>query len=69
MRQKRASISALGIAMMRAVESARPAEERVCYDPYARQFIPGWFYWMGKLFVSTGYAERRGPPGPGYQGC
>lgn len=61
MRRDRASISALGIALMRALESARPVEERVCHDPYARQFIPGWFYWMGKFFTMTGFTERRGP--------
>jgi methyl-accepting chemotaxis protein len=36
------------------------ASERVCYDPYARRFVPGWFYHMMRFFISSGYAERRG---------
>jgi methyltransferase (TIGR00027 family) len=58
MRKSQTSITALGIAVLRADESEK--SERVCYDPYARQFIPGWFYHMMRFFISSGYAERRG---------
>jgi len=31
--------TAMGVATHRAVESARPEEERICYDPYAVYFL------------------------------
>ena len=46
---------------MRAVESEKPADERICYDPYARRFIPAWVYHMLGFFTRSGYAEWRGP--------
>lgn len=61
MRKNQTSISALGIAMCRALESDRTEQERICYDPYARLMIPGWFFALGKFFTNTGYAEIRGP--------
>lgn len=60
MRKNQTSISALGIAVLRAVESEKPAGERICFDPYARRFLPAWFYHMMRFFIQTGYAERRG---------
>lgn len=42
---------------MRAVESAKPAGERICFDPLARRLVPTWFYWAIKLLA--GYGERR----------
>ena len=61
MKKNRASSTALGIASMRAFESDRAEGERVCYDPFARAFVPDILYWLGKFFIATGYAERRGP--------
>ncbi len=61
MRRYQTSLTAAGIALARAVESEKPADERVCYDPYARQFVPGWMYYMFGFFIRTGYAELRGP--------
>lgn len=46
---------------MRAVESEKPVDERICYDPYARQFVPAWMYHIFGFFIKSGYAERRGP--------
>jgi methyltransferase (TIGR00027 family) len=66
MHENRASLTAAGIAMLRAIESSRPEDERVCYDPFARRLIPGWMYWMGKFFTGTGYAEWRGPGVQGF---
>ncbi len=60
MRKNQSSMTALGIAVMRAVESEKPAGERICYDPYARRFVPGWLYAMTRFFIRTGYAEWRG---------
>ena len=61
MRKNRSSLTAAGIALMRAIESEKPADERICYDPYARQFIPTWMYHIFGFFIKSGYAERRGP--------
>jgi O-methyltransferase involved in polyketide biosynthesis len=33
-KKNRASVTAQGIALARAVESAKPAGERICYDPF-----------------------------------
>ena len=46
--------------MLRAVEFEKPASERICYDPYARRFLPGWFSHMMRFFIRSGYAEWRG---------
>ena len=61
MRKNQTSITAAGIAVMRAVESEKPEDERICYDPYARKFIPAWMYYVLGFFIKSGYAEWRGP--------
>ncbi|MBU1880356.1 MAG: class I SAM-dependent methyltransferase [Chloroflexi bacterium] len=61
MKQNQASTTAAGIALARAIESAKPAGERICYDPFARRFISGAFYHFGKFFVDIGYSEWKGP--------
>jgi methyltransferase (TIGR00027 family) len=61
MRKYQTSLTAAGIAVMRAVESEKPADERICYDPYARRFIPAWMYHVLGFFIRSGYAEWRGP--------
>jgi len=58
-KKRQASITAQGIAFARALESSKPAGERICDDPLARRLISPAFYWLGSLFA--GYAERRGP--------
>lgn len=59
MKKKQASITAQGIAFARALESAKPEDERICYDPLARRLINPVIYWASKLFAN--YAERKGP--------
>lgn len=59
MKKTQASTTAQGIAFVRALESSKPAGERICYDPLAGQLISPPYYLLGKLFV--GYAERKGP--------
>jgi methyltransferase (TIGR00027 family) len=59
MKRTQASITAQGIAFVRALESSKPAGERICYDPLARQLISPTFYLLCKL--SAGYAERKEP--------
>ncbi len=61
MRKNQSSLTAAGIAIARAVESEKPPEERICYDPYAKQFTPTWMYRLFGFFIRSGYAEWRGP--------
>ncbi len=66
MRRNQSSLTAAGIAIARAVESNKPAQTRICYDPYARQFVPAWMYHVFGFFIRSGYAELRGPGVAGY---
>jgi methyltransferase (TIGR00027 family) len=59
MKSSQTSITAQGIAFVRAYESSKPADQRICYDPFARKLISPAFYLLGQLFVN--YAEKRGP--------
>ncbi len=61
MRKSQSSLTAAGIAIARAAESERHADERICYDPFARLFVPTWMYRAFGFFIKTGYAEWRGP--------
>jgi len=61
MRSKQSSLTAAGIAIVRAVESEKPADERICNDPFARQFVNPWFFTFTRFFIDSGYAEWRGP--------
>jgi methyltransferase (TIGR00027 family) len=61
MRKNQSSLTAAGIAIARGVESEKPEDERICYDPYARRFVPGWLYSMMAFFIRSGYAGWRGP--------
>src|SRR5512134_2696244 len=66
MRKQQPSLTAIGIAMARAVESEKAAEDRICDDPYARRFVPAWLYDVFSFFLKLGYAEWRGPGGWGF---
>lgn len=59
MKKRQASVTAQGITFVRALESAKPETERICYDPLARHLINPAFAILGKLFVNR--AERKGP--------
>jgi methyltransferase (TIGR00027 family) len=61
MRKSQSSMTAIGIAIVRAMESEKPEADRVCYDPYARQFVNSALYHFVKFFDRLGYSERRGP--------
>jgi O-methyltransferase involved in polyketide biosynthesis len=53
-KENRSSITAEGIAIMRGIESLKPPGERVCYDPYARQFANPLLWYLAKFLVDTG---------------
>lgn len=61
MRKSQSSLTAAGIAIARAVESEKPADERIVYDPYAQRFAPAWMVRLFGFFIRSGYAELRGP--------
>lgn len=61
MKKNQSSLTAAGIAIVRAIESEKPAGERVCYDPYARRFVNAGLYYMVKFFAQLGYADWKGP--------
>jgi len=59
MKRNQSSLTAEGIAFARVMESRKPEGERVCYDPYARQFVNPAIYALMRLF--WGYARWRSP--------
>jgi methyltransferase (TIGR00027 family) len=61
MRTSQSSMTATGIAIVRAIESAKPEAERICFDPYARRFVNGGLYQLVRFFDRLGYGEKRGP--------
>ncbi len=61
MRRNQTSMTAMGIAILRAVESEKPEGVRILFDPYARKLVPAWLYTLTRFFITTGYAEWRGP--------
>lgn len=60
MKEKQSSITASGIAIVRAIESEKAEGVRICYDPYAAKFLNPWFYRFMRVFIDIGYAERTG---------
>jgi O-methyltransferase involved in polyketide biosynthesis len=43
-------MTAIGIAILRGIESERPEGERICNDPYARRFVNGFLYHFVLVF-------------------
>jgi methyltransferase (TIGR00027 family) len=59
MKKTQSSTTAQGMAVIRARESGKPVEERICYDPFARSFVRRGFFLLESLF--NAYAEWRSP--------
>jgi O-methyltransferase involved in polyketide biosynthesis len=59
-------MTAIGIAILRGIESEKPASERLCYDPYACRFVNAALYNLIRLFDKIGYSERKGPGVTGF---
>jgi methyltransferase (TIGR00027 family) len=69
LKKNRPSITAEGTALVRAFESKKPEGERICYDPYAHYFTSPLLTLLMNIFVvigAMGYAEKKGPGGPGF---
>lgn len=54
MKQHQSSNTAEGIALIRAIESSRPAARRICDDPLARSLVSGFQYMLSKLMIDSG---------------
>jgi len=54
MKNNQTSQTALSTAAVRAIESEKPAGERIYYDPFARQFTTLLAYHLIKLFAGYG---------------
>ncbi|MBX3138167.1 SAM-dependent methyltransferase [Candidatus Obscuribacterales bacterium] len=54
MRERRASKTAEGVALLRAIEATRPPEKRLVYDPFARDMVNGINLMFSKLWVDLG---------------
>jgi methyltransferase (TIGR00027 family) len=61
MRKNQSSMSAIGIAIVRGIESEKPEGKRICYDPYARKFVNSFLYKFVRFFDRIGYSEIKGP--------
>ena len=61
MPRKNTSLTAIGIAIVRAIESERAEDERICFDPYARQHVSPFLFYLVRFFERRGWGERRGP--------
>jgi methyltransferase (TIGR00027 family) len=70
MKEEKASSTAENVAALRAAESLKPEDKRVCYDPLARHFLGAKFRVFGRSRFLTRLAlwdaERRSP---GSFGC
>jgi len=68
MKSGRPSYSAEIVASMRALEALRPADERICYDPYARCFLRGRLRKLARITffrkVILRYIEHKAPGTP-----
>lgn len=59
MKDNQSSASAAGVALMRVIETRKPENERICYDPYASALIPGGIlYFLAGLMIDTRFYDR-----------
>jgi methyltransferase (TIGR00027 family) len=61
MKQQQSSTTAEGMALTRAIESAKPADKRICYDPIARSLVSGFKYTLSKLAIDLGLYASAAP--------
>jgi methyltransferase (TIGR00027 family) len=61
MQEQQSSRSAEGVALVRALEAQKPEASRICYDPYARAFVPALTYLISKPVIDSGLYERMAP--------
>ena len=59
MKKTQTSTTAQGMAVIRAFESKKPIGERICYDPFAHEFVGLGYFLLESVF--NAYAEWRSP--------
>jgi len=62
--KNQSSVTAQGIAAIRALESSKPPDQRICFDPLARRLVNPIYYLLVKLFA--GYGDRKAPGTTGF---
>lgn len=55
MREKRASKTAEGVAIIRALDAENPEGKRICHDDLARYMVDGYALISSKLFINSGF--------------
>lgn len=63
MKNKQASTTAEGMAVVRAIEAQKPEMERICYDPIARDLVNPMSVFFSKLIINSGLYDRFGAKG------
>ncbi len=61
MPENKASVSAGGVAMLRAIETEKPESIRICYDPIAKYMEPKYSpvaLWAMKGFINSRFYDR-----------
>jgi len=62
MKKDKSSMSAAGVAGLRAIEAEKPEATRISYDPLAHAFVPGFItFQLSKLMINSGLYERMAP--------
>lgn len=61
MKKNKHSATAEGVAIMRAIESSKPASQRLFYDPISRLLIPSYKFYFSKWFIELGFYEKLSP--------
>lgn len=67
MKKTQTSTTAQGMATIRAVETGKPANKRICTDPLARKFVSPGYFLLERAF--NAYTEWRSPGFIGFIVC
>jgi methyltransferase (TIGR00027 family) len=59
MKKNQISMTAQGMAAIRALEGKKPSDMRICDDPFAKLFLDPWIFWFQRILIR--YAERHAP--------
>ncbi len=67
MKQNQSSQSAAGVAIFRAIETAKPESMRICNDPLAQPLVGGGLlYGLTKWMIQSGLYDRMAPGAVGF---
>jgi len=69
MAENKASLSAGGVALLRAIETEKPEAERICSDPIASAMLPRYSkftLWLFKGIINSAFYDRLSSGAVGY---